>query len=287
MTHPEHTTRTMPRARARLLAAGAALAFCACQVAMVGDSITEGACATEPCTGWVELVDDAVPELEVVNAGCGATTTESWLQRPPEPPVGIQCPETFFEDAEGEVAADAFGTLWEPFAPYLATFVLLGNNDARFTGLLTDPTPIDPEDYGENLATLTDELLDGSLMVVLMTPTSRASTTLPAARERLAGYADEIADLCERRPRIRCGPDLREVIDPETDYAPSDGVHPNQSGHAAIADAVERWIDTHLEPPGRDVSLSNRPPTGDGGWGHPGPPQSARRQGQSGPRERT
>ena len=74
----------------RLLVVGAALALCACRVAMIGDSITEGVCSSDPCTGWVELVAVALLGAEVVNAGCGATTTASWIQHPPEPAVGVQ-----------------------------------------------------------------------------------------------------------------------------------------------------------------------------------------------------
>ncbi len=227
---------------------------------MIGDSTTEGTCSSDPCTGWVELTRMALPDTEVVNAGCGATTTASWIQHPPEPAVGIQCLGSFFIDAAGNLAADALGRLWAPFAPYRATFVLLGNNDARFTGFLTDPTPIDPLEYRENLEVLIEDLLERSMIVVLMIPTSRPSTTFPATASRLAAYAEEIEDLCRRRPRVRCGPDLRDEIDPVLHYESADGVHPNQAGHMAIADAVTRWIDANLEAPGRSGLSGSRQP---------------------------
>lgn len=246
--------------RTALLAVSVALTLSACRIGMVGDSITEGSCSSDPCTGWVEITREELPDAGIVNAGCGATTTASWIQRPPEPPVGIQCVGSLFIDAAGSLAADALGRLWEPFAPYRATFVLLGNNDARFTGFRTDPTPIEPPEYRKNLEVLIDQLLEQSMIVVLMTPTARPSTTLPATARRLAGYAEEIEALCPRRPRVRCGPDLREAIDPALHYAPDDGIHPNQAGQIAIADAVTRWIDAHLEPPGRSGLAGDRRP---------------------------
>ena len=260
MSCPAAKAFPMLRTPARLLAVGVALVLSACRVAMVGDSITEGFCSSDPCTGWVELVAEALPDSEIVNAGCGATTTASWIQHPPEPAVGLQCLRSFFVDAAGNLGADALGSLWAPFAPYRATFVLLGNNDARFTGFLTDPTPIEPPEYRANLEVLIEDLLERSMIVVLMIPTSRPSTTLPATASRLAAYAEEIEDLCRRRPRVRCGPDLRDEIEPDVHYDPFDGVHPNQAGHVAIADAVMSWIDANLEPPRRGgINASRRP----------------------------
>jgi lysophospholipase L1-like esterase len=245
---------------ARQLAVVAVFVLSGCRIAMVGDSITEGSCSSEPCTGWVELTQRALPDTEIVNAGCGATTTASWIQHPPEPLVGLQCLRSFFVDAAGNVWADALGQLWAPLAGYRATFVLLGNNDARFTGFLTDATPIEPWEYRANLEVLIDELLEGSTIVVLMTPTSRPSTTLPTTAMRLDAYAEEIEDLCRRHRRVRCGPDLRHELDSDLHYEADDGVHPNQLGHAAIADAVTSWIDANLDPPTRRGPGDRRPP---------------------------
>ena len=49
---------------ARILAVCAAFGLTACRVAMVGDSITEGSCSSDPCTGWVELVAAELPNLD-------------------------------------------------------------------------------------------------------------------------------------------------------------------------------------------------------------------------------
>ena len=74
--------------------------------------------------------------------------------------------------------------------------------------------------------------------VLLMTPPPRLD---PGLQIDTAAYAKEISNptraLCVTLVEIRCGPDLFNLLDPETDFY-NGNVHPNATGHAKIAAAL-------------------------------------------------
>lgn len=54
------------------------------RIAFIGDSLTSPSCsATEPCTGYSVLVEQALPWwIESRGFGCGGSTTRAWIEPP-------------------------------------------------------------------------------------------------------------------------------------------------------------------------------------------------------------
>ncbi len=86
------------------------------KILFVGDSITAGGGASDPATGgFVALIAERFPELEVANAGCGGSTVRDWTLDGPTLPCAV---------------LGAWTTLAEPELPASITHILLGTNDA-------------------------------------------------------------------------------------------------------------------------------------------------------------
>lgn len=195
----------------------------AARILLVGDSITAGTVGgTEPGTPYADLVAQAFPAHDTVNAGCGGASTSDWLI----PGPSLSC-----------AFAGAFEELAEPNLPARISTILLGTNDA--TGFF-EPSPnccpVSAETYRANLEGLIARLEPETLWIVLMTPPP-SSAGNPDVDARLAAYRGEVLDLCSfPADSVVCGPDLQALLDPVLHF-PS-GPHPNPEGHALIAEAL-------------------------------------------------
>lgn len=218
-------------------------------VMVIGDSITAQG-------DTVEAMRAELGPRDVVNAGCGATTTYTWLQFQNFPHEGLACGEALNNGG-------AFEPLVEPFITEThVVFVHLGVNDARFRAACLfgyqpcDNQPIEVDEYVANLTELIawiDEsrggwsTVTGYPVVVLVKPAlidcDAIQCNLSAwfANARLLEYGDAIQAMCDTNGQVLCGPDLKAVMLPEH-YNAGDGVHPNQEGYQAIADAYLDYL---------------------------------------------
>ena len=127
----------------------------------------------------------------------------------------------------------------KPAMPVDWVIILLGSNDASGFGQAA-PTP--PEEYVANIEALAlTALEDGAGRVLLGIPPhdqyGRAETAA-----HLAAYREELLNLCDEIPAIDCGPDYTEVLSAEAGHYSFEEwggfIHPNESGHLAMAEAV-------------------------------------------------
>ncbi len=185
------------------------------QMLFVGDSITVGTGA-DPGLGYVDLVADAEPGWDVINAGCGGTTTRDWLAPPAPPDLDEFC-----------AFGGAFDMLAEAHADAEFVHILLGTNDS--TGFFDNgATPV--TEYGLNVVALA-ERFSGDVMVSIAIPFPHPDGPEQAL---LDGYAAEL-----RAIALAPGAPFRLGADFSTlDRALLDGVHPNNAGHAWMADEL-------------------------------------------------
>lgn len=198
---------------------------------LLGDSITAGVVSGPPGPSWELLAAAALAEsYDIVNVAAGGTSAFYWA--PDTPCPGI-CPDadTLFEQR----AAEAL--------PADVVTVLLGTNDA-VGFFLDEPTPV--SDWDAYMRDILDALFERDVGVVLLMSAPIANLGDGAAA-LARGYRDRVMEICTELPAVLCGPDLIELLDPETDFAPGD-VHPNASGHAKIAEAVVARLRSIPEP---------------------------------------
>jgi len=115
--------------------------------------------------------------------------------------------------------------------PAEIALVLIGTNDA----LNLQSTP---ERYRGDLERLIEEMLDRGVVEVVLLKMPLFDGIPPSDTLRLEAYHLVIEDLCTGP--VTCGPDLNEVMLPE--HYGADLIHPLQSGHDAIAVAVEEFL---------------------------------------------
>lgn len=204
------------RTRARLrIAAVLAAGLAACggstpvTVWLVGDSITEGWIGGGAGRAYpARLAEELGAGYVVWNLGVQGAATVDWLR-----------PELFGAIRAGSDADVAA--------------VLLGTNDALG---FPDRVPLPPSAYGAALRALVERLVAAGVEhVILMTP---PPTPNPRGVERLPAYREQVQAICRSAPRTRCGPDLFRELRLERDFDPHDPVHPNDRGHARIAEAL-------------------------------------------------
>jgi lysophospholipase L1-like esterase len=191
----------------------------------VGDSITAGGGATVASSGgFVALLAARFPEIEMANLGCNGATVRDWTTVQPQAP---HC-----------VFGSAWETLAQPELPAHITHVMLGTNDA--VGFLEPVVAgarwVSPEEYEFRLRTLVERspglVLLSSPPRVPLSPTGRRD-------ERLQAYRGIVLYIVEDYWYVELGGDFYWILDPSSDL---DGVHPNDAGHAKMADELERRI---------------------------------------------
>lgn len=196
---------------------------------LLGDSITAGLVSEPRGPSYAELIEswltDDYGESEVANVGCGGTTSLDW--HPDSPGNGL-CSPVFNLYIDRVV----------PKLPSKFTSVLLGTNDS--VGFFEPGNqPVSILDYGDAIYDLAIQLLsDGSEHVVLMTAPHRYVLENPEVDFRLAGYRNEVLQLCDSEPtdKILCGPDLYQLLQPE--HFEAGNIHPNAAGHRLIAEEL-------------------------------------------------
>lgn len=192
----------------------------------LGDSITQGGGATDPAAGgFVALIAERFTEFEVVNAGCGGSTVRDWTIDGPTPACTI---------------FGAWTVLAEPELPAAITHILLGTNDTLgFFEFFPDGSMgnfVAPEEYEIRLRALVDRAPG---LVLLSTPPRNLGALSGPVDDRLRAYRDAVLAIADESRRVALGVDVYALLDPASDFADA---HPNDRGHARIADELERRI---------------------------------------------
>ena len=200
------------------------------RVLLIGDSITEGGGASDlASTSWAAILEANLPGHEILNAGCGGATSSDLVGMVP-----------------GAARLCLAGTQWlsmvEPRLPADVAIIAFGTNDS--VGL-SEPAPIEPWLYEQNIRDAVG-LLGGP--VILMTPPKwRGARDAVNADYRLRAYTDALHRIAEDTLWV-------EVVDVYSLLEPDDfkwfwwlfwrlrDIHPNDSGHAKIAVALEPVI---------------------------------------------
>ena len=205
------------------------------RVLTIGDSITLGVVSVPTGPAYVDSLAELLgPDYDVVNIGCGGANAFNW-----RPAAGnASC-----LGRNMNIPLDYFDDLVDPNTPAEIATIMLGTNDASI-GL---PFGI----YNASLIQITQGLFDRDIeKVVLMTPPPHPSTD-PSTQNLIASYVTGILDsdtgLCATIDNVLCGPNVFELLDSSSDFAPSD-VHPNEMGHAKIASALFDVIVAIPEP---------------------------------------
>lgn len=223
----------IPRAVAALALLGALLGACAgapTRVVLIGDSITHGVVAGGGPPFAERLAGRLGEGYEVVNLGCGGTTSLDW--RPGAAPApGCSAERALYVERAA------------PALPARIAVVLLGTNDALG---FRAPFPTPPEAYRRALHELVAALReDGAGTVLLMTPPPpppAAMGATPWMLRNLHRYRKQVIALCGSAPGAARGPDLFVRLEPRIHLEGGD-VHPNALGHEAIAEALAARIE--------------------------------------------
>jgi lysophospholipase L1-like esterase len=198
------------------------------RILAVGDSITFGISSAPTGPGYVPLLANKLGGYDVINVGCGGANAAVW-----RPAAG----ESACLGRNNNDPLDYWDDLVIPSMPEDIATIMLGTNDAQIGA----PAWI----YLGSLTQIIEGLLGlGVSDIILMTPPP-SNKGIPAVDTLLAAYADGITDpttgLCATLLGVRCGPDVYNLLDPATDFAPANA-HPNATGHAKIADALFGYV---------------------------------------------
>ncbi len=198
---------------------------------LLGDSITAGMVSEPVGPPFATLVAEALAGThDVVNVAQGGLSAYYWAP-------GTPCPDIC--DASGTV----FDELATPALPAQVATVLLGTNDS-VGFFLPESTPVD--DWEGYMREILDGLFAGGVHTVILMAAPDANVSETAV-SLLHGYRDRVNTICADTAGVVCGPDLIDLLDDVSDFAPGD-VHPNASGHAKIADALTQAILAVPEP---------------------------------------
>ena len=184
-------------------------------VAFYGDSIVTGwRGTTDPRARWSSLLSDELGWREVNLAINGMGY---FRRRGPRDSVGDYAPS-----ATDTTLLDAIIRL-EPDA----VFVCLSANDIRF---LPEHTEEIRSAIERDLSRLRDQLPGCPILVVTYYPVVRLSERASLLNQWIADTASQLG--------LQYVDAFRRVIDGNDDLLCDDGIHPNDDGHRALADAI-------------------------------------------------
>ena len=236
----------------RLALAALALVVASCEdrsaptrVLIVGDSISlsspRSISGDEPGLAYAEKLSRHLGQnFEVTNVSCGGSSSIDWSVTTPS----RFCP--FAELPNDRVPKGLLEDRALPELPAETAIVLFGTNDAVGFG---EPRiePVEPDAYGAAIDELVTALLSGGVQtVILMAPPKFNSKGIPNPNFEppnvlLAQYREKVRARCNVEDGVVCGPDLYELLDIATDFAPGD-VHPNANGHEKIEAALYPFV---------------------------------------------
>lgn len=204
-------------------------------VAFLGDSITEGCCASTPERGYVEVLKRKLTLAEARNHGIGGTRIARQRTPSAEPKF-----DRDFCSRVGELESDAD-----------VIIVFGGTNDHGHgdapLGTAADRTP---DTFYGACHTLYASLLERfpKDRIVVLTPLHRAedSTPKPGSGATLADYAAiirstarqhglPVLDLFETSAIRAHIPEIAQVLT-------TDGLHPNDAGHELLAEEIAAFL---------------------------------------------
>lgn len=208
------------------------------KINFLGDSITEGAAASEASKTFISLVGNLL-KCEVRNYGIGGTRIARQQK-----PSAVPLYDKYFASRVSAMKKDAD-----------FVFVFGGTNDYGHgdapMGKMGDNTP---DTFYGAMNNLLDELLKfyRKDQIVFMLPLYRLNESNPygegllkVVREPLQHYRDTMVEVLKDR-NIKVLDIKDEIGKPEKNPLIADGLHPNELGHKKIADLVVNYIKENL-----------------------------------------
>ena len=208
------------------------------KINFLGDSITEGAAASEASKTFINLVGNLL-DCEVRNYGISGTRIARQ-----QSPSSVPQYDKYFASRVSSMKNDAD-----------FVFVFGGTNDFGHgdapMGKMGDKTP---DTFYGAMNNLVDELLKfyKKNQIVFMLPLYRIDEynpygegVLKIVREPLPHYRDAMVEVLNDR-NIRVFDIKDEIGKPENNPLIADGLHPNDLGHKKIADLVVNYIKENL-----------------------------------------
>ena len=196
-------------------------------VVLIGDSITEGVISEPVGPSYAALLAESLgPGFEVVNLGCGGTSSLDWTRSR----GGVLC-------GTRRAEPNLYEALARPRLPADLVTILLGTNDAMG---FSEEQRIEPAAFRAAIEELVKDLRsDGARQILLMTPPPHYPHF--GTQRRVFDYRSQIQSLCGAPDdAVLCGPDIFALLQPD-DF--QDGnVHPNAYGQAKIASALHDAI---------------------------------------------
>lgn len=207
-------------------------------IVFIGNSITYGACLTEPSTEappvhTAALLREKGYEVAFANCGYSGSTTVDFLPGDKLLPRVVQ-------------AADSLSRLGGP----LVFSMMLGTNDSAMRG--TKGAPVSPDRYRHNLLCIIDSLharYPGSYFILhrplwYSPNTHNGATYLAEGLQRLQTYTPVLDELPRERPYILPGDrkaydrfrrQHRKLLTPEAGNSGTFYLHPNKAGAEVLA----------------------------------------------------
>ena len=211
-------------------------------VVLLGDSITEGIMSGPPGIPYADLLAIGLANThDFANIGCGGTSTPMWTLSQGTTACRGWNPATLFE------------TFAIPNLPADFLTIMLGTNDS--VGFFL-PAVVTPGEYKDHMQEIIDDsLFYGARTIVLMSPPPKCEELNGASIPLLEDYRIAAYEICSQHPDVLCGPDVYTILD-ETDFEGCN-LHPNQSGHAKIAQALGKELVRHT-PLGPAIQVFDR-----------------------------
>jgi len=229
-----------------LFVAGSALAS-PISVLFIGDSVTWGTGASDTDgdghpNGYVSILGEiwAPYGVEVINAGCSGATIRDWTNDGGE---SVSC-----------AIWDAWGLLAEQHLPVDGIHISLGGNDA--VGFLEWGCPhagqwggcwVPVDEYEERIRQLIEKI--GEDVAILLSTTVPSPNANSMHNARLEGYREVVMRIAgeDEWDNTYFGADMLHQLSPE--FFPDGQVHPNDEGHALIAEILAPRISAIVPEP--------------------------------------
>ena len=199
-------------------------------VVLLGDSITEGIMSGPPGIPMGDLLSIGLAGThEFTNIGCGGTSTPMWtISQGTNLCLGAN-PATIFE------------TFAIPNLPADFLTIMLGTNDSIGFFL---PAAVTGPEYKTHMEEIVgNSLYFGARTVMLMSPPPQCGSGASFTTPYLEAYRIAAYEICSQHPDVICGPDIYTLLDP-SDFDDCN-IHPNQQGHAKMAQAIGKSLVRH------------------------------------------